>query len=74
MNLTIRHIMAIADFAGLVIDENKSFSKEDKDSFMGAEFTIEDDVEISRDGKIFYKGKTVCCTEYPEEGYLPLDY
>ena len=71
--LTIKQIMAIADFAGLVIAEDKSFSNEDKESFLETEFTIENDVEVSLDGKNYYKGKTVHCSEYPEEGHLPLE-
>ncbi len=71
--LTIKQIMAIADFAGLVIDEDKSFPLEDKESFLETEFTIEDNVTVAHDEDIDYTGKVVICTEYPEEGCLPLD-
>ena len=73
MNVTIKQLMAIADFAGLVIDEDKSFAKEDKGSFLETEFTIEDDITFAIDETIDYAGKAVHCTEYPEEGYLPLE-
>ena len=73
VTISIKQIMAMADFAGLVIDEDKSFDKEDKESFLETEFTIEENIKISRDGKNYYEGMAVCCTEYPEEGFLPLE-
>lgn len=74
MNLTIKQLMTMANFAGLVIDEDKSFHKEDRESFIETEFTLQNGVEVQdEETKVIYNGLSVYCSEYPEEGCLPLD-
>lgn len=71
--LTIKQIMAIADFAGLVIDEEKSLQGEDVESFLSNEFTISENEKVDLEDGTYYEGMTAHCTEYPEEGYLQLE-
>ena len=72
ITLSIKQIIDIAEFAGLVINEEKSVHHNDDEA-------LETDLTITREGKVklddgsVYTGHTVHFTEYPEEGSLPLD-
>lgn len=71
--LTVKQIMAMASFAGLVIDEDKSFKPEEKEDFITTEFTVSESEKVDLEDGTYYEGMTVHCTEYPEEGYLQLE-
>lgn len=73
ITLTIEQIIAIANFSGLVIDEEKSFSCEEKESFIETELTIDENQKIDYEDSTYYEGMTVHVSEYPEEGYIPLE-
>jgi len=66
MQLSIKQILIIADFAGLEV------SNPDESIDFNTEFTIEDNAHFESHGQT-YIGKTVHCSEHPEEGYIPLD-
>lgn len=68
VTLTIKQIMDLADFAGLsVTDEGCGID-------LDTEFTISEGKVAADDDKTkYYDGVYVYCTEYPEEGCLPLN-
>lgn len=73
ITVSIEQIIIIAGFSGLVIDEEKSFSLEDKESFIETELTIDENQKIDYEDNTYYEGMTVHISEYPEEGYMPLE-
>ena len=73
MTLTIEQLITACDFAGIVIDIEKTISGKEKKSFMATEFTFNNEQKFNLESGNIYDGKTVHCTEYPEEGFFPLD-
>jgi len=74
ITLTADQILTIADFAGFVIDEEKSYSAEDKELFLETEYVLSEKLKVeSEDSDKKYDGLTIHLAEYPEEGFLPLE-
>lgn len=71
--LTIKQIMDVASFAGLVIDEGKSFTPEEREDFISTEFTISENAKVDLEDGTYYEGMTAHITEYPEEGFYQLE-
>ncbi|MDX7989178.1 hypothetical protein FE392_17995 [Xenorhabdus sp. 12] len=65
MTLTIKQIAYICDLAGI---EYKQPNPDD----LSIEITIEDNMEIQEEGKL-YKGLGAYITDYPEEGAISLE-
>lgn len=67
--LTVQQIMDLAEFAGLTV------GRDDPDVDLDTEFTVVADgmVAADDDGLKSYSGPYAYCTDYPEEGCLPLN-
>ena len=72
ITISTKKLMAMCDLAGLVIDHDKSFSKEEAEEFMTSEYVLIDKKKVLDDDGAIYEGKTFHCAEYPEEGAIRL--
>lgn len=73
INLSIKQIIDLAGFAGLVVDEEKSFAFEEKETMLEQEFVISENQKVDLEDGTYYEGMTVHCAEYPEEGAFQLE-
>lgn len=73
ITISTKQLMAMCDMAGLVIDQDKSFSKEESEQFLSEEYVLCDKAKVLDDNGGVYEGKAFHCAEYPEEGAIRLD-
>jgi len=68
VTLTMAQIISIADFAGLTISDCPL----DEDE-LEQEFTVSNNLKVDMEDGTYYEGMTVHISEYPEEGFMPLE-
>lgn len=75
ISLTGKQIYELALFAGIPVNEELFTQDEtEHEELMETTYHVYEDVKVMDDGTgNYYQGAAVCLTEYPEEGYLPLN-
>ncbi|TVU83762.1 hypothetical protein FQP85_08280 [Pseudoalteromonas neustonica] len=71
LTLTTKQILDMCCFAG--IHAQSPCDAPGEEDFLTTEYTISIDQKVQLDDGKTYQGLTIHCTEYPEEGYMPLE-
>lgn len=69
-----KQLLSMCSMAGIVVDEDKTFSGLELEDFLNTEYTLHENVRVQMDDSQVYEGMAICSTEYPEEGYLTLEH
>lgn len=71
LTLSTKQIISICNFAGIHVQTPCDGPGEE--DFLATEHTLTVDKQVQLENGEVYQGLTVHCTEYPEEGYMPLE-
>ncbi|MCO7251256.1 hypothetical protein [Pseudoalteromonas sp. Ps84H-4] len=78
LTLSTKQIISICNFAGIRVQNpifigTGAFTSTAEADFLATEHTLTVDKQVQLENGEVYQGLTVHCTEYPEEGYMPLE-
>ncbi|MDC3188965.1 hypothetical protein NQU96_04375 [Pseudoalteromonas elyakovii] len=73
LTLSTKQIITICNFAGIRVQKPIFIGTTAEADFLATEHTLTVDKQVQLENGEVYQGLTVHCTEYPEEGYMPLE-